>query len=192
MGQALSRFWQWLFVFKFEGRLLMLGLDASGKTTILYKLRLGEVIATLPTIGFNVETIEVGKMNLTVWDVGGQEKIRMLWRHYYDNLNGLVFVVDSTDRERLHEVRDELARLLDEASLQGVPLLVFANKQDLHNAISVSELTEKLNLTNIRDRSWFIQSCSAILGTGIDEGITWFCETYKKIRSQSRLQSNNR
>jgi ADP-ribosylation factor protein 1 len=192
MGQALSRFWQWLFVFKFEGRLLMLGLDASGKTTILYKLRLGEVVATLPTIGFNVETIEVGKMNLTVWDVGGQEKIRMLWRHYYDNLNGLVFVVDSTDRERLHEVRDELARLLDEASLQGVPLLVFANKQDLHNAISVSELTEKLNLTNIRDRSWFIQSCSAILGTGIDEGITWFCETYKKIRSQSRLQSNNR
>ncbi len=172
--------------------MLMLGLDASGKTTILYKLRLGEVVATLPTIGFNVETIEVGKMNLTVWDVGGQEKIRMLWRHYYDNLNGLVFVVDSTDRERLHEVRDELARLLDEASLQGVPLLVFANKQDLHNAISVSELTEKLNLTNIRDRSWFIQSCSAILGTGIDEGITWFCETYKKIRSQSRLQSNNR
>lgn len=172
--------------------MLMLGLDASGKTTILYKLRLGEVVATLPTIGFNVETIEVGKMNLTVWDVGGQEKIRMLWRHYYDNLNGLVFVVDSTDRERLHEVRDELARLLDEASLQGVPLLVFANKQDLHNAISVSELTEKLNLTNIRDRSWFIQSCSALSGAGIDEGITWFCETYKKIRSQSRLQSNNR
>ena len=192
MGKVFSRFWEWLFVFKFEGRLLMLGLDASGKTTILYKLKLGEVVSTIPTIGFNVETLQVGKVKLTVWDVGGQEKIRTLWRHYYENVNGLVFVVDSTDRERLQEVRDELARLIDEASLQGAPLLVFANKQDLHNAISVSELTQELNLANIRDRQWFIQSCSATSGYGLDEGITWFCENYKKIKSQSLRQSNYR
>lgn len=192
MGKVFSRFWEWLFVFKFEGRLLMLGLDASGKTTILYKLKLGEVVSTIPTIGFNVETLQVSKVNLTVWDVGGQEKIRTLWRHYYENVNGLIFVVDSNDRERLHEARDELARLLDESSLQGVPLLVLANKQDLDNAISMNELTYELNLRNIRGREWFIQACSAIQGAGLDEGITWFCEAYKRIKSQSCWQSNNR
>merc|ERR1711870_176385 len=68
---------------KKEMRILMVGLDAAGKTTILYKLKLGEIVTTIPTIGFNVETVEYKKINFTVWDVGGQDKIRPLWRHYY-------------------------------------------------------------------------------------------------------------
>jgi hypothetical protein len=88
---------------KKEMRILMVGLDAAGKTTILYKLKLGEIVTTIPTIGFNVETVEYKNINFTVWDVGGQDKIRPLWRHYYQNTQGIIFVVDSNDRDRIPE-----------------------------------------------------------------------------------------
>ena len=92
---------------KRDMRILMVGLDAAGKTTILYKLKLGEVVTTIPTIGFNVETVEYKNISFTVWDVGGQDKIRPLWRHYYQNTQGLIFVVDSNDRDRIDDARDE-------------------------------------------------------------------------------------
>lgn len=107
----------------------MVGLDAAGKTTILYKLKLGEIVTTIPTIGFNVETVEYKNINFTVWDVGGQDKIRPLWRHYFQNTQGLIFVVDSNDRDRAAEARDELHRMLNEDELRDAVLLVFANKQ---------------------------------------------------------------
>merc|ERR1711997_287049 len=80
-----------------ERRILMVGLDAAGKTTILYQLKLGEVLRTVPTIGFNVETVEYKNINFTVWDVGGQDRIRPLWRHYYRDADGIIFVVDCND-----------------------------------------------------------------------------------------------
>jgi small GTP-binding protein len=86
---------------KTEFRVLMIGLDASGKTSILYKLKLGEVVTTIPTIGFNVETIDYKSCGLTAWDVGGCDKIRPLWRHYYQNTQAIIYVVDSNDHERL-------------------------------------------------------------------------------------------
>merc|ERR1719242_2294963 len=101
-------------------RILMVGLDAAGKSTILYKLKLGEVVTTIPTIGFNVETVEYKKISFTVWDVGGQDKIRPLWRHYYQNTQGIIFV-DSNDRERIgnaneandqHTAREEMHHML--------------------------------------------------------------------------------
>merc|ERR1712170_186510 len=101
-------------VSKTEMRILMVGLDAAGKTTILYKLKLGEVVTTIPTIGFNVETVEYKNINFSVWDVGGQDKIRKLWRHYYQNTQGLIFVVDSNDRERIEDAREELSKILNE------------------------------------------------------------------------------
>jgi len=110
-------------------RILMVGLDAAGKTTILYKLKLGEVVTTIPTIGFNVETVDYKNISFTVWDVGGQDKIRPLWRHYYQNTQGLIFVVDSNDRDRIDAARDELHRMLGEDELREAVLLVFANKQ---------------------------------------------------------------
>ena len=127
-------------------RILMVGLDAAGKTTILYKLKLGEVVTTIPTIGFNVETVEYKNISFTVWDVGGQDKIRPLWRHYYQNTQGLIFVVDSNDRERVEAAKDELHRMLSEAELSDSVVLVFANKQDLPNAFSAAELTDRLGL----------------------------------------------
>lgn len=97
MGNNFTEIFGDLFKRK-DMRVLMLGLDQAGKTTILYKLKLGEVVSCIPTIGFNVETVEVGKCNFTVWDVGGQDKIRPLWRHYYPNTQAVVFVIDSTDK----------------------------------------------------------------------------------------------
>ena len=114
---------------KKDMRILMVGLDAAGKTTILYKLKLGEIVTTIPTIGFNVETVEYKNISFTVWDVGGQDKIRPLWRHYFQNTQGLIFVVDSNDRERVGEARDELHRMLQEDELRDAVLLIYANKQ---------------------------------------------------------------
>lgn len=91
----------------------LVGLDAAGKTTILYKLKLGEIVTTIPTIGFNVETVEYKNICFTVWDVGGQDKIRPLWRHYFQNTQGLIFVVDSNDRERIVEAEKELQNMVN-------------------------------------------------------------------------------
>ena len=97
MGLTISSLFTKLFGNK-QVRILMVGLDAAGKTTILYKLKLGDVVTTIPTIGFNVETVEYKNIKFTVWDVGGQDRIRPLWRHYFQNTQGLIFVVDSNDR----------------------------------------------------------------------------------------------
>merc|ERR1719342_1401692 len=133
MGNMFASLFQGLFGKK-EMRILMVGLDAAGKTTILYKLKLGEIVTTIPTIGFNVETVEYKNISFTVWDVGGQDKIRPLWRHYFQNTQGLIFVVDSNDRERIREA----------------VLLIFANKQDLPNAMNAAEITDKLGLHSLR------------------------------------------
>uniref|UniRef100_A0A452ZDS5 ADP-ribosylation factor n=1 Tax=Aegilops tauschii subsp. strangulata TaxID=200361 RepID=A0A452ZDS5_AEGTS len=172
MGLTFTKLFSRLFAKK-EMRILMVGLDAAGKTTILYKLKLGEIVTTIPTIGFNVETVEYKNISFTVWDVGGQDKIRPLWRHYFQNTQGLIFVVDSNDRERVVEARDELHRMLNEDELRDAVLLVFANKQDLPNAMNAAEITDKLGLHSLRQRHWYIQSTCATSGEGLYEGLDW-------------------
>ena len=165
-----------------EARILMFGLDAAGKTTILYVTKLGEVVTTIPTIGFNVETIKFGKMSVTAWDVGGRDKIRPLWRHYYQNTTGIVFVVDSNDRERVTNAHEELQRTLREDELREIPVLVFANKQDLPNALSPTDLIEELKLNDLTKskRNWYIQPCSATEKKGITEGFEWLVEAMRQ------------
>eukprot|EP01084_Bolivina_argentea_P227364 383989_1 len=172
---------------KHERRILMVGLDAAGKTTILYKLKLGDIVHTIPTIGFNVETVEYKNINFTVWDVGGQESIRPLWRHYYQGCDGIIFVVDSSDRGRIDSREgyednclEEIHRLLAEDELRDAALLVLANKQDLPNAMSVNEVTEKLNLAQLRNRHWYCQSTCATTGDGLYEGLDWLSRTLSK------------
>ncbi|GLJ54094.1 hypothetical protein SUGI_1158300 [Cryptomeria japonica] len=172
MGLTFTKLFQRMFA-KREMRILMVGLDAAGKTTILYKLKLGEIVTTIPTIGFNVETVEYKNISFTVWDVGGQDKIRPLWRHYFQNTQGLIFVVDSNDRDRVVEARDELHRMLNEDELRDAVLLVFANKQDLPNAMNAAEITDKLGLHSLRQRHWYIQSTCATSGEGLYEGLDW-------------------
>ena len=160
---------------------LMVGLDAAGKTTILYKLKLGEVVTTIPTIGFNLETVEYKNITFTAWDLDGKDKIRRsLFRHYYQNTKGLIFVVDSNDGDRIAEAKDELNKMLGEDELRDAILLVFANKQDLPNAMSAAEITEKLGLSSLRGRNWYIQSCCATSGEGLYEGLDWLSNTLAK------------
>lgn len=166
-----------------EMRILMLGLDSAGKTTILYKLKLGDVISTVPTIGFNVETVQYNNIIFTVWDVGGQDKIRALWRHYFQNTQGLIFVVDSNDKDRVHEARDELQRMLQEAHLRDANLLVFANKQDLLGAYTVDDICEHLGLATLcgPHRKWKIQATCATTGEGLYEGFDWLADNINAI-----------
>ncbi|XP_061524492.1 ADP-ribosylation factor 4-like [Phycodurus eques] len=179
MGLTISAMFAKFFGKK-QMRILMVGLDAAGKTTILYKLKLGEVVTTIPTIGFNVETVEYKNICFTVWDVGGQDKIRPLWRHYFQNTQGLIFVVDSNDRERVAESADELSKMIQEDDLKDAVILVFANKQDLPNAMAASELTDKLGLNNLRSRTWSVQATCATQGSGLYEGLDWLSNELAK------------
>ena len=178
MGISLSQLFSSFFDKK-EARILMLGLDAAGKTTILFKLKLGEVVQSIPTIGFNVETVEYKKIKFNVWDVGGQDKIRPMWKHYYQNADGLIFVVDSSDRNRIGKAREELQKMLAEDDLKNTILLVFANKQDL-GVMDVQEVIDQLQLTNIKGRPWHCQGTSAITGDGLNEGLDWLSKKLPK------------
>ena len=204
MGLLLSRFMDGVFATT-EKRILMVGLDAAGKTTILYKLKLGEVMTrilarsytphahalsnptntpihsqvmtTIPTIGFNVETVDYKKLKMTIWDVGGQDRIRQLWRHYYHGTNAVIFVLDSNDRDRIDVAKQELHKLIQEEELRGAALLVFANKQDLPNSMSTSECVDKLGLHGLNQQAWYVQSSSAVSGDGLYEGLDWLQQT---------------
>ncbi|XWS62944.1 hypothetical protein CRYUN_Cryun06bG0054100 [Craigia yunnanensis] len=123
--------------------------------------------------GFNAEAIEYKNRCFDVWDIGGQSKIRPLWKHYFLNAQGIIFVVDSSDRERISEARKELHWILADNELANAPLFVFANKQDLSNAMSSSEIVDKLGLHCLGQRPWYIQNTSAHSGCGLYEGLHW-------------------
>lgn len=157
---------------KKDTKMLMIGLDAAGKTTILYNIKMNEVVNTIPTIGFNVESLQYKKLNLTVWDIGGQNLIRKLWRHYYEHSNAVIFVVDSNDTNRLQEVKEELHKVLSDDLLSKCKVLVYANKQDLPKAMNVSEMARVLDMNSIR-QDWYIQPCVGTNGNGLFEGLDW-------------------
>lgn len=159
---------------KIEMRVVILGLDEAGKTSILFKLKENEFITTIPTIGFNVETVEYKNVKFTIWDVGGQQKIRPLWKHYFFNTQAVIFVVDSSNRDRLAESCNELAKLVQEKELKEASLLIFANKQDVDNCISIESITENFGLFKLCcNRSWHIQACDVKSGFGLQDGIEW-------------------
>ena len=159
----------------------MIGLDAAGKTTILYQLKLGEVVNTIPTIGFNYEAVQISNITLNVWDVGGQNQLRNLWHHFYDNAEAIIFVIDSSDRERINEAKDEINNALRADNLQNAYLLVLANKQDLPNAMSPREVSEALELNKLKNAKWHCQGCCATTRDGMFEGFEWLSE---KLRSK--------
>jgi len=164
-----------------EVRILMLGLDAAGKTTILYKLKVNnQDLTTIPTVGFNVETVTVKNVKFNVWDVGGQDKIRPLWRHYYSGTQGLIFVVDSGDRARIEEARTELHRIINDREMRDSLLLVLANKQDLPGAMTPQEITDRLQLNKIKDKLWSVEPTIATEGTGLAEAFKWLSDNTKE------------
>ncbi|EFY96547.1 hypothetical protein MHUMG1_10263 [Metarhizium humberi] len=178
MGGQFSKVMGRLFGAK-EMRLLMLGLDAAGKTTILYKLKLGQDVTTIPTVGFNVESVTYKNVKFNVWDVGGQDKIRPLWRHYYSGTQGLIFVIDSSDRGRMEEAKQELHRIINDREMKDSLLLVFANKQDLNDAMDPKQVTEALELSKIKDKAWYVVPSCATTGEGLLEGLGWLSTNVK-------------
>jgi len=161
-------------------RFLFLGLDAAGKSTIVSRL-LSPMASPdqqslkdiSPTFGFKVTTIEFEKYKLNIWDVGGQKTLRAYWRNYFEQTDGVVWVVDSTDHERLHDCAVELHTFLQEERLMGASLLILANKRDLPNCISLDGIEKDLSLSSIQTHPWKIFPCSAITGENVQEGLSW-------------------
>ncbi|KAH8740496.1 hypothetical protein FG386_002220 [Cryptosporidium ryanae] len=156
-----------------EMRILVLGLDNAGKTTIVNKFAGEDISLIQPTLGFNIKTLIHGEYRLNTWDIGGQKTIRSYWRNYFESTDGIIWVVDSTNIERIESCNEELQKLLSEERLASASLLVFANKQDLQNALEPEEIAKALNLCEIKNRHWRIQSCCGLNGNGIDKGIDW-------------------
>ncbi|XP_067656935.1 ADP-ribosylation factor 1-like [Haliotis asinina] len=182
MGQYTSRSSGRWFK-KMEVKLIMHGLDAAGKTTILYKLKLGEVVETNPTIGFVQETMSYNNIHIIAWDVGGRSAIRPLYRYYYPGTDAVLFIVDSNDKERIEEVKDELVRLVDEKEFVDAIFLVLANKQDLPHAMTVAEVAEAVNFERIQQTHRAnIMGCCACVGDGLNEAMDWLSRELETSR----------
>lgn len=172
----------------------ILGLDSAGKTTILYRLQFNEFVNTVPTKGFNAEKVKVtlgrsGTVTFHFWDVGGQEKLRPLWKSYTRCTDGIVFVVDSVDAERMDEAKTELHRLAHSVESQGVPMLIVANKQDLRNSMSLAEIEKMLALGELSTSvPWHLQGSCAIIGDGLLEGLGRLYDMILKQRKRVKQQ----
>mmetsp|Transcript_31801 Transcript_31801/g.90709 ORF Transcript_31801/g.90709 Transcript_31801/m.90709 type:complete len:186 (+) Transcript_31801:162-719(+) len=181
MGSALARAWRRLSG-QPELRVVLVGLPGAGKTTLLHRLGLGELVTIIPTIGWNVETVERGGCSIIAWDLGVPDLPRphLLSRYTYRK-NGLVFVVDSADPDRFQEARTQLdIAHFDE--LEYLPLLVFANKQDLPSAATAEDVAERLGLHRMQGRKWFVQSACAASGVGLSEGMAWLSSAVQAMR----------
>lgn len=179
--------------------IVILGLDSAGKTTVLYRLRFNEFVNTVPTKGFNTEKIRVSlggscrTASFHFWDVGGQEKLRPLWRSYTRCADGIVFVVDAVDAERIEEAKTELHKITRLGENQGVPVLVVANKQDLRNSLSLADMENMLALGELSTpTSWHLQPACAIIGEGLQEGLEKLHAMIMKRRNTLRQQKKKR
>ena len=172
MGNLLASLMEKLNFGTKDRRVLMLGLDGAGKTTITMKLKFGDTVNTVPTIGFGVETIQFKNLKFNVWDIGGQDKIRVFWKHYFPGTDALIYVVDTSDKKRVKLCKEELHKILTDEDLKGIPVLILANKMDL-NVMSSLEVTNNLDLEALKGREWYCQGCSALNGSGLYEGFNW-------------------
>ena len=158
MGSSISSFIGSIFSKRRESKIVMLGLDSTGKTSMLYFMKDNKVVNTIPTVGFNFETVEFENVSFTVWDIaGGNNSVRGLWNNYFAVTDGLIWVVDSADRERLAEAKEMLGSVLKYEKLDNVPLLVLANKDDLEGKMSLEEISVGLGLEDQTEkRKWYI------------------------------------
>jgi len=182
MGVVFSSIWT-LFQGIKEVKVVMVGLDNAGKTSILYRLHLGQATSVYPTIGSNVEELVFKNVRMCVWDLGGQRDLREMWRLYYIEADGLIMVVDSSDEERFDTAREELHAALGSGELDNAVVLIYANKQDLSTSLSVSEISDALALYTIRTQPWHIQPCSAVSGDGLRDGLAWLAEALQEKRN---------
>ncbi|KAI1714376.1 ADP-ribosylation factor family domain-containing protein [Ditylenchus destructor] len=198
MANILARIWRflhlWLTIFRGRGiRFVIVGLQGAGKSTLLARWPFRELLATTPTLGFNVETGRVGtqslKTSFIAFDIGGVlDRFRPFWIEYFRNAQGMIFVVDSADIERIDEAREEIMRLVQENVLRDKPILVLANKQDLQGALNATEISDLLGLHSIQNGicSATVKEVSATSRTrsigihSVRDGLRWL---YREIFS---------
>lgn len=182
----LQKMAQTLGLSKQKVQILVVGLDNSGKTTLLNKLRpqnKSESKEVAPTIGFTVESFKKESLSFTCFDMSGQSKYRSLWEQYYGDVQGIIWVIDSTDKLRLCVVKDEIETMMRHKDVDGVkfPILFCANKSDIPNGLSVVDCVEGLELDKNVDKPWHMVSTNALTGGGLDSAIAWLSDEIDKI-----------
>lgn len=173
---------------KKQVNILVVGLDNSGKTTILNQFKSSEEKSEdiVPTVGFNVDKFTSNNLTFTAFDMSGQGRYRNLWEHYYKDANGIIFVIDSSDSLRLIVAKEELELMLSHQDISpktSIPILLFANKIDLPDALSSVQISSGLGLLSMKSRPWHIQASNAITGDGLKEGIQWLSEQLRQQES---------
>ena len=176
MGFILSKILEFFTKSRNNFKIIILGMQNAGKTTILYRLSLGTLVKTTPTIGSNVEELTYNNVKFQAWDLGGQESTRSVWDVYYMSTDAIVYVIDSKDDEYFEESKAQFHKLLAHPNLKNATILIFANKQDLPGAKTVNQLIQDYEFDKIKHHIWQIQSCSALKGEGLVTGIKWLSE----------------
>jgi len=156
-------------------KIIILGIQNAGKTTILYRLSIGQLVKTTPTIGSNVEEISYNNVKLQAWDLGGQESSRSVWDIYFTNTDAIIYVIDTND-ETYDDSKEQFYKLLKNETLRNAVILIYANKQDLPGAKNVGDIINIYGLDNIKDHIWHIQPCSAQTGEGLITGMKWLSD----------------
>ena len=175
MGSYFSVAWSLLFGQR-SRKMLIVGLNNAGKTSILYALQLHRLVPTQPTIGGNAEEFTYKNLSFVAWDLGGQEMLRDSWHLYYKATDAVIFVIDSTEPARFGVAKKELHQLLQHADLAKACVLVFANKQDVQGAIPADQVIGAMELTRFANRPWTVQPCSAVTQQGLTDGMQWIAE----------------
>ena len=183
MGFILSKILDFFSRSRNNFKIIILGIQNAGKTTILYRLSIGQLIKTTPTIGSNVEEISYNNVKLQAWDLGGQESTRSVWNVYYVNTDAIIYVIDTHD-ENYDDSKAQFYKLLETDALKNAIILIYANKQDLPGAKNVSDIIQIYELDTIKDHIWHIQPCSAHTGEGLITGMKW-------LSDQLVFKSNN-
>jgi len=178
-----QRFLDWLraLFFKEEMELTLVGLQYSGKTTFVNVLASGNYSEDLiPTVGFNMRKVQKGNVSIKIWDIGGQPRFRGMWERYCRGVNVIVYMVDAADHDKLEAATNELHQLMDKPQLQGIPVLVLGNKNDLPNALDADSLIDRLNLEAVQDRDLSCYSISCKNKNNLDVVLQWLTARAKK------------
>lgn len=176
MGFLLSKIFDFFGRSKNNFKIIILGIQNAGKTTILYRLALGQLVKTTPTIGSNVEEISYNNVKFQAWDVGGQESSRQVWDVYFINSDAIVYVIDCNDFDNAEDSKTQFYKLLSNEALKNAVILIFANKQDLPTAKKVEDVVLFYELDTVKDHVWHIQPCSGKTGDGLVEGMKWLSD----------------
>ena len=171
---------------KFDKRvnIAMCGLDNAGKTSILNYLKNGEPSESLATMGVNYEKLKLGKLDLSIMDLGGQQVFRQFWPGYIERADILIFVLDSTDIQRLSLAREIFHQAVTNYCTPNIPILILATKQDLNNVCSLAYIIQNFHLTTMFERTIHVQKTSAQTGLGIYEAFQWIHDQILATKSR--------